>query len=120
MPSMSIYFGSLLVLIGIIGYVISITDGKTSVTALIPAVFGILMIIFGALGRANEKLRKHLMHGSVIVALLGFIAVAARLVQKIDTLTLSAAVIAQIAMGIVCLLFVIFAVRSFAAARSGK
>jgi len=117
---MSIYFGSLLVLIGIIGYVISIMDDKASFTALIPAVFGILMIIFGALGRANEKLRKHLMHGSVIVALLGFIAVAARLVQKIDTLTLSAAVIAQIAMGIVCLLFVIFAVRSFAAARSGK
>ena len=117
---MSVYFGLLLVLIGIFGYIVSITDGKTSSTALIPAVFCVLMILFGALGRAKENLRKHMMHASVVVALLGFIAVAARLVQKISSLEMTAAVAAQIAMGVVCLVFVILAIRSFAAARSGK
>ncbi len=116
---MSIYFGSLLIIIGIIGYIVSMVDGKTSLTALIPAIFGILMILFGALARGNEKLRKHLMHGSVLVALLGFIAVAARLVPKLGELSLTTAVLAQIAMGIVCLVFVILAIRSFVAARSG-
>lgn len=120
MPSMSIYFGSLLVIIGIIGYIIGVMDDKASFTALIPAVFGILMIIFGALARGNEKLKKHLMHGSVLIALLGFIAVAARLVPKLAELSMTPAVIAQIAMGVVCLVFVILAIRSFAAARSGN
>jgi len=118
MPSMSIFFGSLLIIIGIIGYIVGQMDGKASLTALIPAVFGILMIVFGVLARGNEKLRKHLMHGSVLVALLGFIAVAARLVPKLSDLTMSVAVIAQLAMGIICLIFVLLAIRSFAAARS--
>lgn len=117
MPSTSIACGILLILIGVAGYVSGVMNDRASLTALIPAVFGVLLALFGFISQTKESLRKHLMHAAIIVALLGFIAVAARIVPKLGSLELSAAVLAQIAMGVVCLIFVVLAVRSFAAAR---
>jgi hypothetical protein len=117
MPSTSIICGILLILIGAAGYVSGVMNDRASLTALIPAAFGVLLAVFGFIAQAKESLRKHLMHAAIIVALLGFIAVAARLVPKLGSLDLSAAVLAQIAMGVVCLIFVVLAIRSFAAAR---
>ena len=120
MPSMSITCGLLLILVGIIGYVYGLMESAASVTALIPAFFGIVLAILGFLAKAKENLRKHLMHAAVAVALIGFILVAGRLLMKISSLTLSAAVASQIAMGLICLLFVILSIRAFAAARGTK
>ncbi len=117
MPNTSITFGALLVLIGIIGYGYGLMNGNASLTALIPAVFGIVMAILGFASRSNERMRKHLMHAAVVVALLGFIAAAGRLVMKASELTASAGVISQLAMAIICLLFVTLAVKSFGDAR---
>jgi ribose/xylose/arabinose/galactoside ABC-type transport system permease subunit len=117
MPSTSIICGILLILIGVAGYISGVMNDRTSLTALIPAAFGALLALFGFIAQSKESLRKHLMHAAVVVALLGFIAVAARLVPKLGSLDLSAAVIAQIAMGVVCLIFVVLAIKSFAAAR---
>ena len=120
MPFTSIICGTLLVLVGAVGYVHGVMNDKASITALIPAFFGIILFVLGVIARAKENLRKHLMHAAVAVALLGFIAAAGRLIMKISELTMSAAVISQIAMAAVCLAFVLLGVKSFAAARQNR
>lgn len=117
MPNNAIWFGRILVLIGIVGYCYGMYGGNASLTALIPAAFGILLMVLGHLAVAKDNLRKHLMHAAVVVALLGFILPAGRLMSKFSSLSLSAAIVSQAAMAFVCLIFVILAVRSFAAAR---
>jgi len=121
MPNTAIWLGRLLVLIGIAGYAYGMyVDGNASLTSLIPAGFGLVLMVLGHVSRAKEPLRKHLMHAAAAIALLGFILTAGRLVMNLSRLTLSAAVLAQVAMAIVCLIFVILAVRSFAAARRAR
>lgn len=120
MPATAILFGVILILLGIIGYVIAVTNNNASVTALIPAFFGVALAALGALAHFKESLRKHLMHAAVIVALLGFIATAGRLISRLNELTASPAVISQAVMAIVCLVFVVLAIRSFAAARRNR
>ena len=120
MPSTSITFGGLLILIGIIGYAYGLMNGNASLTAFIPTVFGIILVALGAVAQSSEKLRKHLMHAAVIIALLGFVMPLIRLLSKFNELTLSAAVIAQVAMSLICLVFVILSVRSFMDARRNR
>ena len=120
MPSTSILFGRLLILLGIIGYGYGLYSGSASVTALIPAFFFFVIMVLGHLASAKEGLRKHLMHAAVVVALLGFIAVAVRLVPRLSTIEINPASISQILMAVLCLTFVILAVKSFAAARSDR
>lgn len=117
MPTTAIIFGSLLVIIGFVGYGYGLINGNASLTALIPAAFGFVLEILGFVARSNEPLRKHLMHAAVLVALLGFIMTAGRLLMKAGQLSLAPAVISQLAMAVVCLVFVILAVRSFIIAR---
>ena len=119
MPNITIICGSLLVIIGFLGYGYGLMNENASLTALIPAAFGFVLEILGFVAKSSEALRKHLMHVAVVVALLGFIMTAGRLLMKISTFSLSAAAISQLAMAIVCLVFVILAVRSFTAARRG-
>lgn len=118
MPSIAINFGRILVLIGIIGYAYGLLfSSYASLTALIPAVFGVVILLLGHFAKAKENLRKHLMHAAVLVALLGFLASAGRLISKIGEITLSAAYLSQIAMAVTCLVFIILSVRSFIDAR---
>lgn len=117
MPNYAIWFGRILVLIGIIGYGYGMFAGNASLTALIPAAFGLLLMFLGHLAASKESLRKHLMHAAVLVGLIGFLIPAWRLVSRIEDLTLSAAVVSQAAMSITCIAFVILAVQSFIAAR---
>jgi hypothetical protein len=117
MPTTAIFCGVILILLGIVGYVGGVMSDRASLTALIPAFFGIVLAAIGLAARAKESLRKHLMHAAVIVALLGFIATAGRLLFKSGDLTASPAVISQAIMAAVCLVFVVLAIRSFAAAR---
>jgi hypothetical protein len=84
---------------------------------LIPAAFGLLIAILGGIAAAKPDLRKHLMHVAVLLGLIGFLIPAIRLLMKIGQLTMSAAVLSQLAMALVCLGFVILAVRSFIDAR---
>lgn len=112
--------GFLLIAIGVGGYVYGLNSGNASVTALIPAFFGIVIAACGLIARSSESMRKHLMHVAVVIALLGFILTAGRLVMKLSDLSLSAAVVSQVSMAAVCLVFVILAIRSFAAARATR
>lgn len=117
MPVNAIIFGVILIVIGGVGYVHGMMNEKASITALIPAFFGIVLAGLGAAARASEGMRKHIMHVAVTVALLGFILTAGRLVSKIGELSMSAAVVSQIAMAAICLIYVVLSIRSFIAAR---
>jgi hypothetical protein len=120
MPNTAIWFGRLLVLVGIIGYGYGMYAGNASVTAFIPAAFGILLMLLGHIAVASEGLRKHLMHAAVVIGLIGFILPAGRLISKLSELSISAAVVSQIAMAVICLVFVVLCIRSFAAARANR
>jgi fluoride ion exporter CrcB/FEX len=124
MPSTSIITGILLILLGIIGYVIGMNNGNASPTALIPAVFGLLLVILGFLAKSKENLRKHLMHAAVVIGLLGFLATASSILKIPDVLSGTAerpsAVVSQFAMALICLVFVIMCVNSFIAARRNR
>lgn len=120
MPFTSILCGVLLILVGVVGYAYGMSTGHASPTALIPAAFGIVLALLGVISRAKDDLRKHLMHGAAAVALIGFILTAGRLVMNLSNLTLSAAVLSQVAMALICLVFVVLAVKSFADARRSR
>jgi hypothetical protein len=117
MTTVAIVCGSILVLIGLAGYVYGLSSGHASPTALIPAAFGLVIAILAAIGRARDSLRKHMMHIAVLFGLLGFILPAGRLLANYNSFALGAATISQIAMALVCLIFVILAVKSFIDAR---
>ncbi len=124
MPTTTIISGGLLILIGIIGYIYGLNTGSASPTALIPAAFGLLLLIFGLFAASKENLRKHLMHGAVLIGFLGFLATASS-VLKIPALLAGtaerpAAVAAQFAMALVCFVFVILCVLSFISARRNR
>jgi len=120
MPITSIIFGVLLIIIGAVGYVHGVMNDKGSITALIPAFFGIVIALLGLAAQTKESLRMHLMHAAVLVGLVGFLASAGRLASKFSDISMTPAYIAQIAMAVTCLLYVIFAVRSFIAARRAR
>lgn len=117
MPNYAIWIGRLLVAVGIIGYAYGMFDGKASLTALIPAIFGIVLMLLGHVSIAKEPLRKHLMHIAVLIGLIGFVLPAWRLISRAGEFVLSAATASQIAMAVLCLAFVVLSVRSFIAAR---
>ena len=119
MPQTAISFGRYLIVLGIIGYGAAFYGGNPSPTALIPAAFGVILLILGYTARAKENLRKHLMHAAVLVGVIGFVVPLINLIRKIGSLTLSLGTVAQIAMVIVCGAFVLISVKSFLDARKG-
>jgi len=120
MTTIAIASGSALILIGLVGYLYGLSTGHASLTALIPAAFGLAIAILAAIGRAKENIRMHMMHAAVLLGLLGFILPAGRLLVNYGTFSLGAASISQIAMAVVCLIFVILCVKSFIDARKAS
>ena len=70
MANHAISFGVALVIVGLYGYFGYETQ---SLTALIPAVVGLLLVISGIVGQA-DTMRKHAMHVAATVSLLGAFA----------------------------------------------
>ena len=117
MANKTLIFGILLILLGVTGYAVS---GGASVTALIPAFFG---AVFAALGVAarRDAIRKHVMHASAALALIGFAATVSGIATLVSILggadgrLLAAA--SRSAMALLSLAYVGLAVQSFVAAR---
>jgi hypothetical protein len=101
-------------------------SGATSVTALIPAFFGIPLALLGFLARSeNPKMRMHTMHGAALVGVIGALGGLGMGLPKIGSLIDGTAerplaVSMQIAMGVVCAIFVALCVRSFIAVRRAR
>ena len=124
MAKLTIWFGVALVVLGVWGFV---GTGSAHPTALIPTWFGLGLACSGVLAISpNEGRRKLWMHVAVTVGLLGFLGSGSRAVVEFtkahgEPLTAAAAVAVrfQIAMAVICLVFVGLCVRSFIAARRG-
>jgi hypothetical protein len=118
MVKITIGLGLVLIALGVGGYV---GTGRASVTALIPAFFGMPLLLPG-LAALKPQRRKHAMHVAVVIGLLGFAGTARGLTNMPALLTGSevarpGAVAVQAAMAIVCLLYMMLCVRSFVEAR---
>jgi hypothetical protein len=121
MANVTIGFGLVLAALGLGGYV---ATGRTSLTALIPLAFGVLLVVCGALAR-REALLKHAMHAAAVLGLLGFLGPLRVLPQMMTLLAGGevphrAAVLDQLAMMIVCGVFLALCIRSFVAARRAR
>lgn len=120
MPSTTIALGAALIVLGLAGYGLT---GAASLTALIPAAFGLLLVVAGVLAR-NDRWRMHAMHAAVLVALLGFGGSFRGLLGLgtvfAGTAARPAAVVSQSIMALLTLIYIVVAVRSFVAARKAR
>jgi hypothetical protein len=117
MPSLTRAIGFLLILLGVIGYV---ATGGASITALIPAMVGAVFLILALVARSAEA-RKHAMHVAVAIALLGVLGTVPRIMPAVAAGDIQRpAVIAQIVMAVLLLIYVLFGVKSFIDARRSR
>jgi hypothetical protein len=121
MSNFTLGLGILLLVLGVVSFV---GTGATHPTALIPACFGLVLMILGWAAR-KENLRKHVMHGAILVALLGFLGSVSGLTHLPALLgggqvERPGAVIAQSIMALLCATFIGFAIRSFIQARRSR
>ena len=120
MASTTIGLGVALIVLGLAGYGLT---GAASLTALIPAAFGLLLVLAGVLAR-NERWRMHAMHAAVLVALLGFLGSARGLLglgAVLDgTAARPAATVSQAIMAVLTFVYIVLAVRSFIEARRAR
>lgn len=111
LPKITIAIGLLLILQGVGFYVVTETK---SVTALIPAFFGLPIAVLGCVA-LKESVRKHAMHGAVALALLGLLAPVGRIASA--GLKLSAAGMSLVLMIVLCGGLLILGIKSFVDAR---
>ena len=118
MFKVSIWTGIILAVLGVGSY---FTTGAASPTALIPAAFGIVFILLGFIAR-KETLRKHAMHGAALLSLLGIAGSAGGVLSTLTllgggTVERPEAAVAKAAMTVICIVFLVLAIRSFINAR---
>jgi hypothetical protein len=118
--AITIALGVALIVVGVAGYVLT---GAVSLTALIPAAFGLVLALAGVIAR-DERKRKHAIHAAVVVALLGFLGSVRGLLQigaVLDgTAARPAAVVSQSVMALLTLGYIAMAVQSFVKARASR
>lgn len=118
MPGTTRLFGLILIVLGVASYVLT---NRSSVTALIPAMFGAVLVICALIARANEGARRHAMHAAVAVGLIGALAALARAVPAaLGGDAARPAVMSQLVMGVLLLIYVAMGVQSFIAARKAR
>lgn len=123
MPKLSINIGVLLVILGFFSY---IATEMVSLTALIPSLFGIAFIGLGLLARKSDDMQKHSMHAAMLLALLGVGGSFTGLRQITSALlggdmpVRFTAAASQATMAVLCILFLIFGIKSFIDARKEK
>lgn len=120
MAKTTILVGLVLIVMGIGSY---FGSGMVSITALIPAFFGIPIALLGVAAQ-DESRRKHAMHGAIVLALLGFLGSVPGLL-KVGTLldgtaARPMATAMQSIMAVMLAVFIVLCVRSFIAARKAR
>ena len=123
MAPISVILGILLLALGAWGFLRDyLATGEKPYTALIPAAFGLVFVILGLLG-FKDNLRKHVMHAAAALGVLGFVGALIRPAMLVPTLLAGGSVprpmalLSQIIMAVLCLIFVLLCVQSFVAAR---
>jgi hypothetical protein len=121
MPAITVFVAMLLFAVGLGGFVVS---GAHALTALIPALLGVLLVLCAVVAR-SPKARMHAMHAAVLLALLGLVGSlpgAFRLPALLagQPVARPLAVVAQSATVVLCLAYVVVAIRSFIQARRAR
>ncbi|MDA0293033.1 MAG: hypothetical protein O2957_03430 [Verrucomicrobia bacterium] len=119
MPRVIFIFAVIFVLLGIGAYLMT---GAQSWTALIPSIFGLLLVVAGAV---SLKSLKHGGHIAALVGLLGFLGTAKSLgklpaLLAGETVERAAALGVQAAFALLSLIFVALCVKSFIDARRAR
>lgn len=122
MPNKAKRIGYFLILLGLVAY---FGTGMQSLTALIPAFFGLAFTGLGSLAANKESMRKHAMHTALLLAVLGIAGSVGGILDLFGllggtALERPAAAISQALMFIVCLYFVIAGIKSFKEARKAE
>jgi hypothetical protein len=124
MARLTIFFGIILILLGLLTYM---GTGSKAPTSLIPAWTGIVLALCGALARTEDMKRRMLwMHVAVTVGLLGFLGTIGRgpvaLVRMHNGVQYPRplAVYEATAMCALLLVFTVLCVQSFIAARRAR
>ncbi|HVR07744.1 MAG TPA: hypothetical protein VMW75_06810 [Thermoanaerobaculia bacterium] len=121
MANVTIGFGLALAALGLGGY---FSTGRSSLTALIPLGFGLLLLVCGFVAR-QEAARKHAMHAAAALGLLGVLGPLRVLPQMLrllggEDVPHRAAVLDQLAMMVLCAVFLVLCIRSFVMARRAR
>lgn len=114
-PRIAIYEGAILVLWGIAAYIIS---DQSSVTAMIPSFMGAPLMILGLLSEKIPDMRHHLMHASMVLALLMVLGGARVFTDFSDMSNL--AISSHIILIFVGATFMVCGIMSFRAARLAR
>lgn len=120
MTRLTAIVGAALVLTGVLAFVLTATS---SVTALIPAFVGGLMVICAAIA-SRPALHRHGIHAALVVALVGALGSLMNVVKIGQLLDGSAsrpvAIITSLILFVLCAGYVALGVRSFVAARKAR
>ena len=120
MPRLSVLFGVLLILQGIVFWGLTGFE-PARFTAAIPAFFGILIGGLGLVAGQVPAARMHVMHLNVLLALLGIAGGVVMFVKGLGSDEPSAAkLIDQGLLAVFCAVYVVFCVQSFIAARAAR
>jgi hypothetical protein len=93
---------------------------KQSPTALIPAGWGVILLLLGFGSIVMPNMRKHFMHVAVALALLGVLAALPMGLMGLIRKGAALGPVAQLVMAALCGAYVIMGVRSFIAARRAR
>lgn len=120
MTRLTAIVGAALVLTGVLAFVLTATS---SVTALIPAFVGGLLVICAAIA-SRPALHRHGIHAALVVALVGALGSLMNVVkigQLLDgSATRPVAIITSLILFVLCAGYVALGVRSFVAARKAR
>ena len=121
MPYITIVLGVILTLMGLWGY---FGLGSGSITALIPAFFGVPFILLGVVA-LKESLLKHAMHAAAALAVLGLLGTIRGVFSFFkmmggEEVARPDAVRVQAIMALLCAIFIALAVNSFVQARRNR
>jgi hypothetical protein len=123
MVKASFFYSAIFIAIGVVAW--SLT-GMEQVTALIPAFFGIVVLLIAVLSKAKENWRPHLMHVAmalVLLGLLGSVGGLFRLIGSVFTgaeLARPAAVYAQSLFALASMGYLYAGIQSFIEARKKR
>lgn len=115
--------GAMLCVLGVLSYGMGAQAGSAvrSPTALIPALFGALLLLLGFGALIKPGARKHFMHAAAAVALLGTLGGLVMFVLRFNSDRVTAlAKGAMLTMGLLSLILLVLCIRSFIAARRAR
>ncbi|TLP94744.1 hypothetical protein FEF26_11350 [Nesterenkonia salmonea] len=121
MPKLTFITGAILVVVGLGGYLFSLTNETDHWTALIPALVGLLLVVSGAIALKNLMAGVHI---ALVLALIGALGMIMPLMSLGDLFAgeaeRPAAVVSALISLIVLVVYLVLGVRSFIQARRWK